>query len=218
MIDWVDVDWSTDWLIIDWLIDWLMSDILSDVLRIFSLWVRMSDRDRRDRDDDWHFDESDVIQLMLSLLNIFEQIAIVILDSLNLIFDSFVRVFNINADRFHEILRHFSFAVVINSIFVRVAIVKQNFSRWFVQLSEMILDEQHEVCLYTNSQIIILDAENCILRDSISHIFVEYVMICFFEINVVAEKCLDIDRNFWVESRWIEIKWVLNDEIRLTVE
>ncbi len=60
----------------------------------------------------------------------------------------------------------------------------------------MILDEKHEICLNANSQIIILDAEDCILRYSIDDIFVEYVMICFVEINVVAEKCLDINENF----------------------
>jgi hypothetical protein len=60
----------------------------------------------------------------------------------------------------------------------------------------MILREKHEICLNANSQIIILDAEDCILRDSISDISVEYVMIRFVEINVVAEECLHINENF----------------------
>jgi hypothetical protein len=55
--------------------------------------------------------------------------------------------------------------------------------------------------LYTNSQIIILDVEGCIVRYSISDISVEYVMIRFFEIDVVAEECLDIERDFELEAR-----------------
>jgi hypothetical protein len=79
----------------------------------------------------------------------------------------------------------------------------------------MILDEQYEVCLYTHLQIIILGVEGCILRYSIDDIFMKYVMIRFLEINVVAEECLDIDENFWAESRWIRVRWVsiLSDEI-----
>ncbi len=65
---------------------------------------------------------------MLSLLNVFEQIAIVILDSFNLILDSVEVVFSIETDRFHKICRHLSFAVVINSVLMRVAIIEQNFS------------------------------------------------------------------------------------------
>jgi hypothetical protein len=65
----------------------------------------------------------------------------------------------------------------------------------------MILDEKHEICLNANSQIIILDVEKCVLRDSITDISVQYVMIRFVEINVIAEKCLDIERDFEVESR-----------------
>ncbi len=34
-------------------------------------------------------------------------------------------------------------------------------------------------------------------------------MICFIEINFVAEECLYIDENFWVESKWIRISWIL---------
>ncbi len=59
------------------------------------------------------------------------------------------------------------------------------------------------MCLNANSQIIILDVENCILKDSI--IVVEYMMICFFKINIIAEKCLDIDEYFEVESKSIKI-------------
>jgi hypothetical protein len=62
----------------------------------------------------------------------------------------------------------------------------------------MILDEQHKICLNANSQIVILDAEDCILRDSISDISVKYVMIRFVEINVIAEKCLDIEKDFGI--------------------
>jgi hypothetical protein len=65
----------------------------------------------------------------------------------------------------------------------------------------MILDEKYEICLYTNSQIIVLDVENCILRYSIDDISVEYVMIRFFEINVVAEECFDIEKNFELEAK-----------------
>jgi hypothetical protein len=65
----------------------------------------------------------------------------------------------------------------------------------------MILDEKYEFCLYTDSQIIVLDVEDCILRYSIDDISVEYVMIRFFEINVVAEECLDIEKDFELETR-----------------
>ncbi len=61
---------------------------------------------------------------MFSLLNVFEQITIIILDSFDLILDLVEIVFSIETDRFHKIVRHFSFVVVINSIFMRVAIIK----------------------------------------------------------------------------------------------
>jgi hypothetical protein len=61
---------------------------------------------------------------MFSLLNVFEQIAIVILDPFNLILDSVEIVFSIETDRLHEMFRHLSFVVVINSILMRVAIIE----------------------------------------------------------------------------------------------
>ncbi len=65
---------------------------------------------------------------MFSLLNVFEQITIIILDSFYLILDSIEVVFSIETNRFHKICERLSFVVVINSILMRVAIVEQIFS------------------------------------------------------------------------------------------
>ncbi len=61
---------------------------------------------------------------MFSLLNVFEKIMIIILDSFNLILNSVKIVFSIEINRFHEIYRHFSFVVVINSIVIKITIIK----------------------------------------------------------------------------------------------
>ncbi len=143
---------------------WKLKNLKSNVLKWFWSWMRVCNDNLRN---------DNICKLLFALLNTSKSHSIIILDLSDLLNRLLIVVLAINIKSFEKVSWHFSKTIVIYSVVMWVAIIQQKFSDSFVQQFEMIFSKLHEIRLNEDSQIVVLDAKNHVLTDSINDIFIE---------------------------------------------